>query len=222
MAAALPYALMAGGTLMSMKAQQQQADDKRNTLNQQLERDDQAAHKSSELVLNEGGYYEPAARKQAMADQEGLAYDSSVADLKAGANGGDPAAVQTSGDAGAVSDDFVKAKADRAVTEGSRLTGIAREIAKTRAPSMLLGSEGQRGANLASNLQTLFGSNNNMARATQNDADTIEEPAYGGLGKIASSIGSAMAMGSIGKGAAAKSAMPMASNASSGIHWNVG
>lgn len=199
MAAAIPYALMAGGTLMSMKAQQQQADEKRNTLNQQLSRDDAASKKASGMVLDEGNYYDPTARKQAMAEQETKAYDTSMADLKAGAGGGDPAAVSTSSDAGNVSDDFVKAKADRAVTEGTRLTGIAREIAKTRAPTLLLGQEGQRGANLASNLQTLFGSNSNMANATKNDANSIEEPEYGGLGKIASSIGSMWAGGDIAK-----------------------
>lgn len=228
MAAAIPYALMAAGTASQMNAQQEQADEKRTILNRQLARNDEAAKKSSELVLSEGDNFSPEARKKAMEGQENNVFDQSMVDLKSGAGGGDPAAVNTSGDAGNVSDDFVRTKADRAVTEGTRLTGIAREIAKTRAPAMLLGQEGQRGANLASNLQTLFGSNSNMARATENDAAAVQEPGYGGLGSLASSIGSSMAAGRLAKGSAAKysgsSSSPFAANYENsmdrgGIQW---
>jgi hypothetical protein len=129
-----------------------------------------------------------------------------MADLNAAAPSGNAGAVTTTGDAGNVSDDFVKAKADRAVTEGTRLTGIAREIAKTRAPNLQLVTEGQRGADLAGNLQSLYGSNSNMGRATANDANSVLEPQYGGLGKIATLIGGAMAGGQIAKQAASTKA----------------
>jgi hypothetical protein len=237
MVAALPYIAMAGGTLMQMNAAEDQANQRRGILNEQLSRDEAASKKGSELVLAEGANYDPAQRAHAMTDQENQKYDSSVADLKAGAAGGDPSAVSTSGDAGAVSDDFVKTKAARAISEGTRLTGIAHEIAKTQAPTLLLGIEGQRNANLASNLQDLYGSNTNMGAAAKTDAAGVQQPEYGGLGKIASTIGSSYIAGDIAKqngfldglngagGPFAKAGArgaALTSNAGSGINWERG
>lgn len=198
--AALPQlGMMVGGSLLQMNAQQDAADERRQVMNRQLARDSAAQQKGAQQVLAEGQNFAPEQRQQAIQQAETQAFDQSQKDLQTGANvTGQPAAVQTSGDAGNVSADFIKGKADRAITEGTRLTSLAREIAKTRAPTLLQQTEAQRRANLAGDLSNLYGSNQQMAGATQNDAGAVEEPAYGALGSIASSIGSTWAGSKLG------------------------
>jgi hypothetical protein len=190
------------GTAMQMQSQQDQAARKRSVMNRQLERNDQMAQKSGELVQSEADNFDPAKRKAAMEDQQAQNFDASMGDLKSGAGGADVGAVQTSGDAGNVSEDFIKAKAGRAATEGQRITDIAKELSKTRAPNQLLQTEGQRRGDMASSLQNLFGANQNMANATSNDADTVMDDGTGALGSLASSIGTSVAAGKIARGAA--------------------
>lgn len=180
-------ALTAGGTVLQSQAAQEQADQKRQVLNRQLTRDDQTTDKAIDLTQQEAQKYAPAARLAAMQGQEGQIFDQSQKDIGAGG-----ALVDTAGDNGNVSEDFLKAKADRAVTEGNRLTDIAREAAKTRAPTALEGEEGLSKADLAGSLQSLFGTNRNLAGATENDAAGVQEPGYGLIGKLGSSIGTAL------------------------------
>lgn len=188
--ALLPLLISGAGTLMQMNAQQDAADERRSILNNQLERDDQAAKKSTALVTEEGQKYAGDTRANDLKTNEDQIYSQQQKDLQAGAGGQDVGSFETSGDAGAVSEDFLKAKADRAVSEGNRLTSLAREIAKTRAPGMMQVNEGQSSANLASTLQNLFGSNRNMAGAAQNDASSVK--ADTGLGSLASAIGAGL------------------------------
>lgn len=188
---ALPLALSGGGALLQNQAARQQASDRRNTLNRQLARDEAATNKSIDLTQTEAKRYDPAARQQALAEQEGKTYEQAQADI-AGAGG---AMIPTAGDAGNVSQDFITSKAQKAIDEGSRLTSIAREVAKSRAPIQLGGVDALSRANLAGNLQNTWGTNNNMARATGMDAQNIDEPGYGGLGSIASAVGTGMLAG---------------------------
>lgn len=181
----IPLLLSGGGALLQSNAQQEQADQKRATLNQQLERDADASRKSTALVQGEGQNYGVDARRAALEDQQGKTFTQIQSDMQGAGGAG---AVPTAGDAGAVSEDFLKEKAGRAVTEGTRLTDIAREAAKSRAPGQVQGSDGLRKAGLAGSLQNIFGTNTNMAHATVNDADAIQEPGYGALGSIASAI----------------------------------
>lgn len=196
-------ALMAGGTIAQMQSQQDQVDRRRSIANRQLQRNDQTFTKSNDMIQSEADNFDPTKRKAAMEDQQAQNLDTSLADLKAGAGGGDVGAVQTSGDAGNVSEDFIKAKAGRAATEGQRITDIAKELSKTRTPNQLLQTEGQRRGDMASALQNLYSTNQNMASATSNDAETVGDNGLGTMGSLASAIGSAKFAGGL-----AKSGMP--------------
>ena len=189
----IPLLASAGGTVMQLNAQQEQAADKRRTLNRQLERDDNATDKSVSLIQDEGKRYDPQSRLQSLDTQAQEGNSQIQKDLQGGAN------VETAGDAGNVSADFLRTKAARAIGEGTRLTSIAQQAAKSRAPGQLQGNDALSRAGLAGSLQNIWGTNTNMARATGNDADGIEQPGYGALGGIASSIGTGMLARQIGK-----------------------
>lgn len=183
----LAMAMMAGGTVLQMQAAQDQADERRKILNTQLGRDEQATKKAIQLVQDESGNYTLPNRQEALQEEQGKTYDQIQTDMQ-GAGG---AMVDTATDAGNVSEDFLKTKAARAIDEGTRLTSIAREAAKSRAPTQLMSSDALRRAGMAGNLQSMWGTNNNMSRATGIDAEGVQAPGYGSLGTIASSIGGA-------------------------------
>lgn len=183
--------MMVGGTALQMQAAKEQRDDRRRILNQQLDRDESATKKAIDLVQQEAGNYTAQNRADAMAEQEGQTYQQIQQDMQ-GAGG---ANVATASDAGNVSDDFLKTKAARAVDEGTRLTAVAREAAKNRAPTMLMSNDSLRRAGMVGNLNNIWGTNKNMGTAAGVDASGVEAPAYGGLGAIASSIGGASLYG---------------------------
>jgi hypothetical protein len=189
-------AIAAAGTAAQMSAQEEAADERRSIMNQQLERDDQATRKAVTLVQQEGENYGMDERLKAMKDQEDKTYEQTQADIQ-GAGG---SLVNTAADAGNVSEDFIRGKAERAVTEGGRLTAIAREAAKARAPSSMMSQDALRRAGMVGNLQSTWGTNRNMSRATGVDVNNVQEPGYGALGSIASSIAPA-AGGMMGQGA---------------------
>lgn len=180
-------ALAAGGTYASMSATQQQEKKQQRKLNQQLENTEKATDKSVDLIQTAADQYSPEARAASMAAAEGEAATRAQQDLE-GAGG---ATLATAGDAGNVSTDFLTAKADRAISEGTRMTALSRELAKIRAPGQVLQQEGYKQGNLASALQNIQGSNANMARANSMDASSIEAPGYGQLGSIATALGGA-------------------------------
>lgn len=192
-----PLLLSAGGAVLQQSAKQDAADQKRETLNRQLERTDQTQKKATALVLDEGQNYSMDNRLKQMQAAEDQTRGQIETDIQGagGASVGEP-----SQDAGNVSEDFLKSKAARAITEGGRMTEIAREAAKTRAPGTLLSNDALRRAGMTSNLQNAWGTNTNMARATGNDADSVQEPGYGALGAIASAVAPAT-VGMMGKGA---------------------
>ncbi|MDT7514685.1 hypothetical protein [Rhodoferax mekongensis] len=183
----LTLALLAGGTGMQMMSQQDQDNRRREKLNRQFERNDQLSNQSSKMVLDEADNFDPTNRRTAMQEQETKNFDASMADLQAGA-GGALGAVQTSGDAGNVSEDFIKAKAGRAATEGQRITDIAKDLSKTRAPAQLQFSDAQRRGSLASSLQDMYTRNQNMSEATKQDMRNVEDSGLGDLGSLASQV----------------------------------
>lgn len=183
----IPLAIAAAGTLASARADQVQGTQRRDKLNEALMRTDKAQGVTDTKVLNEAQTLSPVARAAAMTTQANTNADASKADLAAAgatdANGN--AIINTSGDDGAVSRDFLTAKADRALTEGSRLSAIAQQLAKTRAPGQLEQQEGQRRADLGENLGSMWGDVKADNNATQLDAEGIQAPMYGKLGKLA-------------------------------------
>lgn len=191
---AVPLGLAAGGSLLQMVGQREAADDRRAILNRQMARDSEATDKAIDLTQQEAQRFDPQARQQALAEQEAKTFDQTQADLRGGAG-----LVQTAGDPGNVSQDFLATKAQRAIDEGTRLTSIAREAAKVRAPSQVASDDALSRAGLAGNLQNLWGTNKNMGNAASLAASSVEEPAYAGLGSIASAIGTGMLKGGIKK-----------------------
>lgn len=194
-AEAASMAIMAAGTMAQMSAAQQAQNQKRNMLNQQLEREGEATDKSVELVQDEGKNYDSKTRMQQVKGAEDKTYAQSRADLE-GAGGG---LVNTATTAGNVSDDFLKAKAQSAVDEGERLTEVAREAARTRAPGVMQMDDSLRMAGLTGNLANVWGGVKNMHRATENDVNSVTPPGYGALGSIASNIAPVVARSSFGR-----------------------
>lgn len=185
---ALPLIISAIGTGASMMAQRDQAKERRNILNRQLEQNDKATDKSVKLVQEEGKNFDQQSRLAGMQQREDKAYDQAQADIQ-GAGG---TMVDTAAGAGNVSEDFLQSRAARAIDEGNRMTSIAREAARSRAPGMLQFDDSLRFAGLSGDLQNIWGSARNMARANTLEAQGVEPPAYGALGTIASSIAPAM------------------------------
>lgn len=199
MAAYAPYILMAAGTAASVAGQQSQAREQRRILNRAMEATDKTQKEGAQMVLDQAQKLSPIQRQQALADQEAATYAQAQKDLAGRMDaGGTGAIIDTAGDAGAVSSDFVKAKADKAISEGSRLMEVAREAAKTRAPGQLLTTEGQQLSDLMGQLGSKYGANKNMSQAAGLDAQNADTPLYGKLGKIASMVGSMWAGGAGG------------------------
>lgn len=202
MAAYAPYILMAAGTAASMAGQQSQQREQRRILNRAMDDTAKTQKEGSQLVLDQAGKLSGTARQQAMADQEALTYAQAQRDLGGVmAPDGNGAIIDTAGSPGAVSSDFVKAKADKALSEGTRLMDVAREAAKTRAPGQVLTREGQQVADLTGRLGSMYGANRNMGQAATLDAQDVDTPLYGKLGKIASMVGSIWAGGQMAGGA---------------------
>lgn len=194
---ALPLIISAAGTAATIYGEQEQRQQQRDVLNRQLARDDAASQQSNQQVLQEGQRYTTANRQQALQDAADKTYGQMQTDL-AGAGGAD---IGTAANDANVSNDFLTTKAARAIEEGQRLTDIARETAKARAPGQLQLLDSQSMANLAGNLQNLWGTTKNMAGATNLDAQGVTLPAAGQLGKVASAVGAGMAYGGYGQGA---------------------
>lgn len=190
-----PLILAGAGTAMQMSAAQKERDEKRGILNRQLERDDQAAQKSAQEALMEGQRYTQPAREQALQEAQDKTYAQTQADLQ-GAGG---ATINAAGDAGNVSDDFLKTKAARAIEESTRLSEAAREAAKARAPGQLRMDDSLSMARMAGDLGNLWGSTRNMASANGLEAQSVEQPGYGNLGKVASALGNGMAASGYGQ-----------------------
>lgn len=158
--------------------------ERRDILNQAFDEQRNATDKANSEILGEAKSLSGEARKAAMDAQESAAYDQTQQDL-AGA-GGDIVGSDTGGN---VSSDFIKAKADKAITEGNRLTAIAREAAKLRAPGQLTTEEAQRQADLMARNGSMWGTVKNKTRAATLDAEGVQMPWYGQVGQIITQAG---------------------------------
>ncbi len=181
----LALALALGGTGAQMIGARQQQKKQRAILNRAMEDTAQTQQQATSQVMDEAKKFTPEARMQSMQEAEQSAYDRAQADVGGGAAANIPTA------SGNVSADYLKAKADSAISEGNRLTAIAREAAKVRAPGNLQNAEALRRASLTGELGSRWSRNRNMSAAAQQDAASVEAPWYSDLGKIASAVGSA-------------------------------
>lgn len=200
----LALAALAGGTTLDYMGQRQAARERRDILNRSFRGTQEATDRATRLVADEGANYNGATRQQAMQEQEASNLARELQDLQStGATG---ANVSTVGDTGAVSGDFVRAKADKALSEGTRMTAIARELAKTRAPGQLTTNEALRRADVGQKTGSIFGTAQNMANAYNLDAQSVQEPWWGTAGKLARTAALAYTLGGAGGGAGAAGA----------------
>jgi len=193
-------ALLAAGTYLKDRGDKKAAGERRDILNRSLQRTKETSDDAARQVLAEGEQFAPDARATAMQGQEDAAFQRAQGDLATGA-GGD--LVSTAGGAGANSAAFVKARADKAVSEGNRITDIAREMARNRGTGDLLQTEGLRRADLAGRLGSAASTNRNLVQADQLDAQNVDTPLYGKLGGLAQMAGAAWLAGGAGAGAGA-------------------
>lgn len=193
----LALALAAGGTAAQMIGARQQQKQQRSILNRAMERTNKTQEDASRAVLDEASNFSADKRAQAMQGAEQAAYQQAVADT-GGAQGAAAANIPEA--SGNVSADYVKTRADRALSEGNRLVDMAREAAKLRAPGNVQNTEAQRRAALTGELGSKWSTTRNLANADQMDAEAVDMPWYGQLGKLASAVGSAAMMMPAGAG----------------------
>ncbi|ALV06704.1 hypothetical protein [Roseateles depolymerans] len=201
MAAGIPLgaaALLGGGAALNILGQRSAQRQQRSILNQAMERNNEAQQKATSQVLDEGANYGGEKRLDAISAQQDATYNQSLNDIGMGQGGNAGVTIDTAGTDGAVSGDFLKAKADKAISEGNRITQVARELAKVRAPGQQSLQDSMRRANLSGNLASNASSNQAMARAAQLDAQSVQTPWYGQLGKLASTLGTIYAAGALG------------------------
>jgi hypothetical protein len=184
------------GTAASIAAEREQANDRRAVLNRQFERDEQTTNKATGLVEDQGQRYNAENRLQGLQDREQENYAQAQADID-GAGG---ASIGTAATDANTSSDFLKTKAARTIEEGTRLSSIARAAAKYRAPGQLQMDDSLSNAGLANSISNLWGSNQGMGRATTLDAQNVQQPLYGSLGRIATAVGGAMGSSGINFG----------------------
>ena len=183
------------------------ATQRRDKLNEALMRTDKTQTDTNNRVLGEASTLAPTTRAATMQTQADTNLAQSKSDLAAAgatdANGN--AIIDTSGDNGAVSGEFLKAKADRALSEGAHLSSIAQQLAKVRAPGQVQGDEAERRADLTQSLGSEWGATTAANNATKLDAEGIQAPGYTKVGKLAQMA--ALAYLAAGGGAAAGSGL---------------
>lgn len=179
-------ALMAGGTAAQMLAAQQRARQQKAILNRAMDAADKTAASGNTAVIDSAQNQQGGAAQLAAVQQ---AQDAAAARTMADLKGAGADLIDTAAGDGNQSQAFLTAKADRALSEGNRLTAIAREVAKARAPGIVQGDNALARASLAEQLAAAGASSRGRVRAAQMDADSVDEPLYGSLGKIASMVG---------------------------------
>jgi hypothetical protein len=186
----LPYLLFAGGTALDMQASQEAEQEQKRILNRSMQSNQEATDQTASDVVKEAENYTPEQRALDMQAQENAAFQQAQADA-----GG---AMLPTSSTGRTSADFQTGKAAVGAGEGNRITEIAREVARTRAPMRQRSDEAIRRGQLAQRISSIMGTNQNMARASQLDAQNVDAPWYGDLGQMAKIAGSVMMMGADG------------------------
>lgn len=209
-AAYIPYIIAAAGTAAQISAQNEQARNQRKLINQAYDQLDAGTSKTSKAIAEAAQQYGADQRTQGMDAAEQQITGQQNQDL----GGAGATIINGAGDAGNVSQDYLTAKADRAVSEGTRLSNIAKQIAKTRAPGALTTKEGLNNANTMGNVSSIWGSTRGMSGALTQDAGMVQEPGYGQLGKIATAVGGAMAGNGYGTASPASSGAGVVSGGS--------
>lgn len=182
-------ALMAGGTGAQLLGQRDQRRDRSRILNRAMDDSDRTQGQAIQTVTEEAKRLAPEQRMADMQTAEDATYARTMNDM-GGVN------IQPSQGAGAVSEAFEALGAQRSGEESGRMSAIARELAKLRAPGQVQTDGAMRRGSMAEALGSMFSSQRNRSNAAQLDADAVDMPLYGQLGGIASQIGGIGLMGS--------------------------
>lgn len=183
---ALPYII--GGTALQMQGQREQRKDRSRILGQAMTDADQAQEQAIQQVTTEADMLAPERRLQDMRAAEDATYARTMDDL-----GG--ITLQPSQAAGAVSPAFEQLSARRAGEESGRMSTLARELAKLRAPGQVAVDGSMRRGAMSEALSSMFNSQRNRSRAAQLDAEAVDMPTYGQLGQLIAMAGSAYMAG---------------------------
>ncbi len=197
----LLYAYLAG-TAASIAGSAQQQRQQQRILGRAMDESDKAQSKGADAVVQEAQKSAtPQARQAAMQQAEDANYQRTMADV--GGAGGN--LVDTAQGGGNVSQAFTDAKAAREATEGDRMSAVAHELAKVRAPGDVGREDAIRRGSLAEELGSMWSSQRANSQAAQQDAQSTGMPGYGQLGGlVALASGAALGAGAgAGTGAAA-------------------
>ena len=177
-------ALAGGGAVVNNMAERHAAKDRRSILNQSMERTAQTNAKASDMVLSEAKKYSPDQRLADMQSQEAANFEQAQKDgIVPGVVSG---ASQGAGKVISLGD------ADKALAEGTRMTAIARELARVRAPNQLAANDSMRRANLAGETGSMWANDRAQANGASLDAQGVTAPWWGTLGKMGQAAGMAM------------------------------
>lgn len=187
-------ALAGAGTAVSAAADRQAAKERRGILNRSMEKSAETQGKASNMVIEESQKFAPDQRLADMKAQEDANYQQAQKD---GAIAGlIPESGQGQGKALSLGD------ADKAIAEGNRMSAIARELSRVRAPNQLAANDSMRRANLTSETSSMWGNDRAQSNAAGLDAQSVEAPWWGTLGKMGQAAGMMMAGNALGAPAA--------------------
>lgn len=191
----VPYVLAAVSAAAQYKGAEEEQDRRRSILNRSLDQSQEATDKAADALTKEGDKFNPAQRAEAMQAAEAAALARAQQDA-AGSG-----IVNTAGGAGRTSSTFQNAKNAADAAEGNRISTLAQEIARTRAPGQLLQEEGLRRGALAGEIASTLGSAANMAKAAGLDAQNVGPSGMTTFGQLAGIAGQVYGAGSGSTGA---------------------
>lgn len=178
-------ALLAGGTAAQMLAAREQARAQRGIINRAQDRNDEAVREGSEATLKMAEGMTGASQADKMQAAAQAAAGRTMADLRgAGAD-----LIDTGSGSGRTSGAFGRMVAERGAAERDRLSAIAQEVGRVRAPAEVMGNEAMARSALAERLASSFRSNQNRQQAASLDAQGVDRPWYGDVGQLAALVG---------------------------------
>lgn len=154
----------------------------RDIMNAAYQNQKQTLDKTTGMLQSEGQNMQGDARMHTMDSNEAAALAQTQSDLN---GSGAAEGIDVAGDGGNVSSDFLKARADRALSEGNRMTALAREAAKIRAPGLTQAGDKMRTADLMSRTGSMWSSTRAAHEAAMRDAQGVGPTAIDQFGNLA-------------------------------------
>lgn len=178
-------ALLAGGTAAQMLAAREQARTQRRIINRAQDRNDETVKEGADATLKLAEGMAGASQ----ADKMQAAAQASAGRTMADLSGAGADLIDTAAGSGRTSSTFGRMLSERGASERDRLAAIAQEVGRVRAPAEVMGNEAMARSALAERLSSAFRTNQNRAQAAQLDAQSVDAPWYGDVGKLAALVG---------------------------------